>query len=115
MGLNLSPSIFTAALSKGLAGLDNLYILDYFDDLLIFNADFSDHLRRLDTVLTRLETIGITASPMKSKVATQKVKFLGHTLTPNKIQPLDKNIDAIVRFPRPTNVREVQSFAGHFP
>ena len=51
-------------MSELMAGLD--YVRAYIDDILVTScATWDDHLEKLDTVLGRLEAVGLKAEPCK--------------------------------------------------
>ena len=58
MGLANSPDIFQEKMSNLMNGLD--YVRMYLDDVLcLTKGNWTDHLERIDEVLTRLERAGL--------------------------------------------------------
>ena len=41
-----------------------------------------------------------------------ELKFLGHVINPNEYRPLESKVDAVKKFPRFTNVKQLQRFLG---
>jgi hypothetical protein len=58
MGITGSPDVFQAKMLELMIALE--YVRTYLDDLLIISkASLSDHLDKLQTVLTRLQEAGL--------------------------------------------------------
>ena len=51
--------------------------------------------------MTRLAQAGLTAKPLKCKIAYPNVVFLGHNIGGGVIKPVTDKVDAVVNFPRP--------------
>ena len=66
----------------------------------------------LKDVLARLAQAGLTAKPLKCKIAYPNVVSLGHNIGGGVIKPVTDTIDAVLNFPRPltkTQLSEVIS------
>jgi len=50
--------------------------------------------------------------PEKCHSVTQKIDYLGHTLTPEGVKPNEAKIVAVKEFPQPQSVKEVRTFLG---
>ena len=58
MGINCAPDIFQKKMNGLMSGIE--YVRTYLDDLLILsNGNFADHLKKIDTVLNRLNGAGL--------------------------------------------------------
>ncbi|XP_013385575.1 uncharacterized protein LOC106155332 [Lingula anatina] len=55
---------------------------------------------------------GITLNPKKFQFAQDAVEFAGLAITPTNIQPSDKFIDAIRKFPTPTDISGARAWFG---
>lgn len=84
----------------------------YIDDVAIFSDTWEDHLKHLDTVLTKIQDAGLTIKPSKSKMAYQEVTYLGHTIGNCKIKPMLDKVESVKEFPTPTTKKNVRSFLG---
>ena len=67
----------------------------YVDDLLITSKTWEEHCERVDMVLQRLAENNITLKLEKSKVLTNKLKFLGFILTETGITTSPEKVEAI--------------------
>jgi len=111
MGLCNSPDIFQEGMSELMADLE--YVRVYIDDLLcLTSGDFSDHLQKLDEVLTRLGEAGLKVNAKKSFFARGELEYLGYWITRDGIQPLPDKVAAIHKLKPPKNRTELRSFIG---
>ena len=77
--------------------------LAYIDDLLIItNESFENHLLEVDTVLTRLQKVGLKVNINKSFFARHELEYLGYWITREGIKPLTKKVEAIQNIAPPT-------------
>ena len=74
--------------------------------------DRDEHCSRIDLVLSKLQQNNITLKIDKSKFITQRLPFLGYILSETGITPSPEKVEAIQNFPKPRNVRQLQSFLG---
>ena len=111
-GLVNAPSVFTRLMTRVLQGLNWEVCLVYIDDVIIFSSTFEDHLKRLRLVFDRFRSAGLTVKPKKSFFGQKRIKFLGHYVSENGIEPQDDKCAAINDFPIPQKVKDVRSFLG---
>ena len=87
-------------------------IITYMDDIIIATKDYEDGLSRLRLVLDTAKDYGILFNWKKCQVLKEKVNYLGYVIEGGKVSPGEEKTDAIKNFPKPTNIREIQSFLG---
>lgn len=117
-GLNISNTAFGKALEAVLNirvndpddNLDDLHI--YVDDVLISSTSFDEHLIRLAILFKKISLSGMTLKLSKCEFLRQKIKFLGHIVTPLGMSMDPSKLQAIRDFPQPRNKKELQSFIG---
>ena len=61
---------------------------------------------------TLLRKAGLKAAPDKTFFFLKKVKFLGHVISPDGIQPLAKRVDDLRNFTSPQSKRDVMKVLG---
>ena len=103
-----SPDIATEMMHSVLDCIEGIEY--YMDDIRIFSSTWANHLSLLSTVLTRLQEVGFMINPLKCEWAMQETDFLGDWLTPTRIKPWQKNVDAILHLQPPTNIKQLCSF-----
>ena len=111
MGINCAPDIFQKKMNGLMLGIE--YVRTYLDDLLILsNGDFADHLKKIDTVLNRLNGAGLKVHIKKSTFGAPRVDYLGYVITRDGLRPQQKRIKVILDLAVPRNVREVRRILG---
>lgn len=111
-GLTNSPATFQRTMEKVMAGLNLQEVITFLDDLIVFSDSLEEHEERLMKVLKRIADFGLKLSPSKCKFFQTKVKYLGHEISAQGIQPDPDKVAAIREWPRPQTVRELRSFLG---
>jgi hypothetical protein len=112
MGLKNSPSIFQRLMNIVLTGCLGVYSYIYVDDVIVFSKTAADHLKHLDDVLGRLEKVGLKIKASKTQVFRTSLKYLGFIVGREGLRINPKKLEAILNFPRPSNVKAVQGFLG---
>src|SRR5690606_26913959 len=69
-------------------------------------------LNRLRQVLSSLETAGLTLNIKKCHFCSPEIKVLGHVVSAAGIAPDPDKLAAVQKFPKPTSVKQLQSFLG---
>jgi Reverse transcriptase (RNA-dependent DNA polymerase) len=73
MGIKNSLEIFQQKISDLMEGLED-FIRAYLDDILIITREsYEDHLEKVAQVLKCLQTEGLQANLLKSKIAVQEL------------------------------------------
>jgi len=88
-------------------------VLIYLYDLIIPSADRDTGIKNLEIVLKIASEAGLVINWKKCCFLLQsRVEFLGHVVENGRIYPSTHKIEAVHKFPEPTNVKQVQSFLG---
>ncbi|KAK3084156.1 hypothetical protein FSP39_009188 [Pinctada imbricata] len=111
-GLVNAPASFQALMTQVLRGLNWKTCLVYVDDILVFSANFSQHLQHLNEIFERLTTAGLTLKPSKCSFARKQVQYLGHVITRDGVQVDVTKTDVVQSFPVPRCSKDVRSFLG---
>jgi len=87
MGLCNSPDIFQEKMIELMDGL--AFVRTCIDDLLcLTKGTFSDHLKKVELVLQRLQKAGLKVNVTKSFFARSQLEHLGHWITRTGIKPV---------------------------
>lgn len=108
-GLRNAAQTFQRFIDQVTRGLD--FCFAYLDDLLVASRN-QEHLEHLRLLMTRLEENGVIINLNKCQFGVQELIFLGHRLDTNGIRPLPDKVDAIIRFPKPQNLKKLREFLG---
>ena len=63
----------------------DIFIIAYFNDILIFSKDYNEHIEHVRKVLKKIENIKLQLKLRKYKFHVQETEFLGHWITINGI------------------------------
>ena len=91
--------------------LDKCVVI-YLDDILIFSNSIEEHKVHLEEVFRLLQQNQLYVKDSKCNFFMQKIEFLGHVVTPDGIEMDSGKVKAVIDWPAPTNLTEVQQFLG---
>ena len=111
-GLTNAPATFQRLMGKLFGGQNWDFVFVYLDNILVASQSMEEHLSHLEKVAMRIQEAGLRLRPEKCLFATERIEYLGHTLTSSGVQPNDQNVKAVTDFPTPSNLKEVRSFVG---
>jgi hypothetical protein len=87
-------------------------LLVFFDDLLIYNKTWEEHLRHLDQILSIMEEQSLYTKESKCEFGMTKVLYLGHIIGEKGVQVHQEKIKAIMEWPTPKTLTELRGFLG---
>jgi hypothetical protein len=83
----------------------------YLDDFSILtNSSFKYHLLKLEMVLARLSTSGVTVNIYKSKFFAEQIEYLGYWITRQGIKSILITVNAIlnIKAPKTTKIQQTK-------
>jgi hypothetical protein len=84
----------------------------YQDDLEVTSKDDILHHLHLRQVFLRLRQHGLVIKAEKCVFGAPSIDFLGHRVTAGGVTPLPTYVSAVLDFPHPNTVKELQGFLG---
>ena len=110
-GLQNSSSTFMRLVDQVLSGCHD-FAKAYIDDICIYSNSWSEHLKHIDEVLTRIGNAGLTVKPVKCAIGRHEVTYLGHVIGGGTVKAKLDKIHAVKEFPRPIVKKQVRAFLG---
>lgn len=111
-GLTNAPSTFQSLMNDVFRAHLRKFVLVFFDDILAYLANFSEHLQHLRTVLQILCKHKLFAKASKCTFGTTTVQYLGHIISSNGVAVDQQKIEAVLNWSTPNSVKELRSFLG---
>ncbi|KAM7284397.1 uncharacterized protein ISCGN_001491 [Ixodes scapularis] len=109
-GIKTAPAVFSKLMHRVVEGIPG--VQHYYDDVLVANATWEEHLTSLSQLFARIETAGLTVRPGKCEFGRENIEFLGHRIGGGELAPLGKTLDRIQAAPAPRTKRQVRAFLG---
>ena len=111
-GLTNAPATFQNLMNNVLCEFLDKFVVVYLDDILIFSDTEEEHTEHIKLVLDRLRTYYLWAKAEKCVFYQDQVEFLGYIISPNGITMDPKKVSAIMDWPAPCSVHDIQVFLG---
>lgn len=109
-GLRCAPATFQRLIDRFRAGLQDINLLAYLDDLIVLSPTYSEHIRDLQQVFNRLRLFKLHLNRVKCTFSCSSVRYLGHVITSEGIQADPAKVTVIANWPPPKNVKQLCSF-----
>ena len=84
----------------------------YIDDTIMQSQTRGEIFTIINEYHSTLRKAGLKAAPDKTFFFLKKVKFLGHVISPDRIQPITKRVDALKYLRSPQSQRDVIKVLG---
>ena len=84
----------------------------YIDDIIVYSDDWPTHIQRLQALFDRMLEANLAINLMKSDFGQATVTYLGYIVGQGQVKPVTAKIDAINKFPVPTNRKQLMRFLG---
>lgn len=84
----------------------------YLDDIVVYNESWGDHIETLEMVFERLKRASLTLNLSKCEIGKATVTYLGKKVGHGWVKPVEAKVEAILKFPKPNNKRELRRFLG---
>ena len=111
-GLCSAPAPFQRLMERCMGALNLCECLIYLDDIIIFSSTFQEHLDRLQAVFKNLEQHNLKLNPSKCNFFKERVLYLGHVVSADRIQTDPSKIEAVNNWPIPKSTKDVRKFLG---
>jgi hypothetical protein len=110
--LTNAPTTFQHFMNSVFSDVLDKFVVVYLDDILIFSKNPKEHKANVREVLLCLQKHNLYANPDKCKFSVDTTEFLSYVISPSGISMSQSKVDAILKWPAPKNVKQIQSFLG---
>ena len=90
----------------------DLIAVGILDDVIIFSNSFAEHIPHVRSILEVLRQHRLYAKVEKCEFHKDQMTFVGYMVSKDGIGMDPAKVSAILNWPEPTSVKEVQSFLG---
>ncbi|KAL5578375.1 hypothetical protein UlMin_020074 [Ulmus minor] len=111
-GLTNAPAAFMDLMNRVFKEFLDKFVIVFIDDILIYSKTKEEHEEHLRITLRTLEEHKLYAKFSKCEFWLDKVHFLGHVVSKDGVSVDPAKIEAVSKWPAPTNVTEIRSFLG---
>ncbi len=111
-GLTNAPAAFQRFVNNIFADMLDVSVVVYLDDILIYSNNPTDHQEHIREVLHRLRANGLYYKGSKCEFHRDSVEYLGYILSPEGLRMSEDKVKAILDWPVPRKVKDIQSFLG---
>ena len=111
-GLCNAPGTFQRLMERIFGDQSLQSLLLYLDDIVVFSGSFTQHLQRLELVLSRLRQQKLKLKLTKCCFFRKEVNYLGHVVSAHGVATDPAKISAVTQWPRPRTVKELRAFLG---
>ena len=111
-GLTNAPATFQSLMNDVFKDFLRKFVLVFFDDILVYNSTWKEHLLHLELVLQLLQKHQLYAKLSKCSFGLPKVDYLGHTVSGQGVSMDKDKVQAVLDWPAPINIKQLRGFLG---
>jgi hypothetical protein len=100
-GLTNAPATIQALMNDVLHDFIRVFILVFFNDILIFSDSWSSHLQHVRAVLQRLQEHSLAVKQSKCSFGATTVQYLGHVISVQGVAMYADKVEAVCAWPLP--------------
>jgi hypothetical protein len=111
-GLTNAPATFQSCMNRIFKGELRKYLLVFFNDILIYNRTWDEHLAHLEEVLDIMQAQSLYAKESKCEFGMRELLYLGYISSEQGVQVHQEKIRVILDWTTPKNLTELRGFFG---
>jgi len=111
-GLCNAPAVFQGMMDEIFRATNEKFTTGILDDIGIYSTSRELHVAHIRTVLQLLQDNKLYAKLSECEWFKESIELLGHIVGKNGISMCGDKVKAVLDWPTPTNVKELQSFLG---
>ncbi|MBW0555850.1 hypothetical protein O181_095565 [Austropuccinia psidii MF-1] len=111
-GLTNAPASFHNLVNDIFADFLDVFVVIYLDDIMVFSSSEEEHVKHVTSVLQRLRENHLFAKASKCVFHASSVEYLGYVVSSEGLKMDSSNVQEILNWPQPRNIKALQSFLG---
>jgi hypothetical protein len=111
-GLTNAPATFQELMNLVFSPFLRRFVLVFFDDILIYSKNVSDHRKHLQLVLQIMRAHQLKAKLSKCSFAKPSVEYLGHIISGAGVATDPSKISSIIKWETPETITQLRGFLG---
>jgi len=111
-GLSNAPATFQSLMNDIFHAALRIFMLVFFDDILVYSPSWHCHLKHLEWVLQVLEQHELFAKLSKCSFGQREVDYLGHIVSGSGVYMHAGKIKDVMEWPKLVNVKQLRGFLG---
>ena len=111
-GLANAPASYERFMKLVFADILDKFAVVHLNDILIFSTNSDEHKDNVREVLTCLRKHKLYANADKCEFSVDTTEFLGFVISPSGISMPQSKVDAVLEWPTPKTVKQIQTFLG---
>lgn len=112
MGLSNSPAFFQRCVNTILEKLIGKGVYVYLDDVIVYSKTLEEHNKIMLEAMELLKASNLQLKIEKCIFYAKNFEYLGHIVSKDGMKANPKKVEVIRNFPRPINIKQIQSFLG---
>jgi len=115
LGLSNAPATYQCVMEQILRDITTdgrRFCEIYLDDVIIVSKSFQEHMDHLTIVFDRIRGVWVKLSPKKCHLFRNKVRYVGHIMSADGIEPDPDKVDKVRNWPTPIGVDSTRTFLG---
>lgn len=111
-GLTNAPATFQSLMNHILQHALRKYVLVFFDDILVYSADWMEHLRHREEVLKVLQENTLFVKLSKCSFGVKEIEYLGHIVNGEGVSMDKDKVKVVLEWSTPQNIKQLRGFLG---
>lgn len=88
------------------------FVLVFFDDILVYNTNWQQHLHHLEVVLKLLKEHTLHAKRSKYSFGQTSIEYLGHIISREGVSTVPNKITCMTQWHKPKTLKQLRGFLG---
>lgn len=111
-GITNAPATFQNAMNMIFKEYLRKFVLVFFDDILVYNSNMTEHGVHLRQVFDTLKAHQYVVRRDKCMLAAKRIEYLGHFISAERVATDSRKVQVVQEWPVPKGVKQLKGFLG---